>query len=88
MTEKETSNEHIFYKNDMFIKDRIKSVYREIEDMQQVDMQMQKLLKIYNKQDPLTLEKITVIEEQRKLIAELVESLYKQLHELQEVPLF
>lgn len=72
----------------MFIKDRIKNVYREIEDMKQIDMQMQQLLKIYNKQDPLTLEKITVIEEQRKLIAELVESLYKQLHDLQEVPLF
>lgn len=71
----------------MFIKDRIKNVYREIEDMKQIDMQMQQLLKIYNKQDPLTLEKITVIEEQRKLIAELVESLYKQLHDLQEVPL-
>ena len=83
MTEKATSHQV-----NMFIQDRLKSVYREIEDMKQVDMQMQKLLKIYNKQDPLTLEKITVIEEQRKLIAELVESLYKQLHELQEVPLF
>lgn len=83
MTEKATADQA-----NMFIKDRIKSVYREIEDMKQIDMQMQQLLKIYNKQDPLTLEKITVIEEQRKLIAELVESLYKQLHDLQEVPLF
>lgn len=83
MTEKATANQV-----NMFIQDRLKSVYREIEDMKQIDMQMQKLLKIYNKKDPLTLEKITVIEEQRKLIAELVESLYKQLHELQEVPLF
>lgn len=83
MTEKATADQA-----NMFIQDRCKSVYREIEDMKQIDMQMQKLLKIYNKQDPLTLEKITVIEEQRKLIAELVESLYKQLHDLQEVPLF
>jgi len=83
MTEKATADQV-----NMFIKDRLRSVYREIEDMKQIDMQMQKLLKIYNKQDPLTLEKITVIEEQRKLIAELVELLYKQLHELQEVPLF
>lgn len=83
MTEKATADQA-----NMFIQDRIKNVYREIEDMKQIDMQMQQLLKIYNKQDPLTLEKITVIEEQRKLIAELVESLYKQLHDLQEVPLF
>lgn len=83
MTEKATADQA-----NMFIQDRIESVYREIEDMKQIDMQMQKLLTIYNKQDPLTLEKITVIEEQRKLIAELVESLYKQLHDLQEVPLF
>lgn len=83
MTEKATANQV-----NMFIQDRCKSVYREIEDMKQIDMQMQKLLTIYNKKDPLTLEKITVIEEQRKLIAELVESLYKQLHDLQEVPLF
>lgn len=83
-----TENQYTFYNDDIFIKDRIKNVYREIEDMKQIDMQMQQLLKIYNKQDPLTLEKITVIEEQRKLIAELVESLYKELHDLQEVPLF
>lgn len=83
MTEKATADQA-----NMFIQDRIKSVYREIEDMKQIDMQMQKLLTIYNKKDPLTLEKITVIEEQRKLIAELVESLYNQLHALQEVPLF
>lgn len=83
MTEKATSHQA-----NMFIQDRLRNVYRDIEDMQQIDMEMQQLLKIYNKQDPLTLEKITVIEEQRKLIAELVESLYKQLHELQEVPLF
>lgn len=83
MTEKATAHQV-----NMFIQDRLRNVYREIEDMKQIDMQMQQLLKIYNKQDPLTLEKITVIEEQRKLIAELVESLYKQLHDLQEVPLF
>lgn len=83
MTEKATAHQV-----NMFIQDRLRSVYREIEDMKQIDMQMQQLLKIYNKQDPLTLEKITVIEEQRKLIAELVESLYKELHDLQEVPLF
>lgn len=83
MTEKATAHQV-----NMFIQDRLRSVYREIDDMKQIDMQMQKLLKIYNKQDPLTVEKITVIEEQRKLIAELVESLYKQLHDLQEVPLF
>lgn len=83
MTEKATAHQV-----NMFIQDRLRNVYREIEDMKQIDMQMQQLLKIYNKQDPLTLEKITVIEEQRKLIAELVESLYNELHDLQEVPLF